>query len=390
MIKIETLHKEQCFGCGACAQSCRHAAISMKPDAEGFCYPAVDTSSCVECGLCEAACPAINLSSPQVAAGSHADTLPDIYAFRHRDDSILASSSSGGAFTAIAEFVLSQQGVVMGAAFTSEMEVRHTAVTTAEGLSALRGSKYAQSRIDGAYYEARKLLKQGRWLLFTGTPCQVAGLKGYLRHDYETLLTCDLLCRGVASPMLFKEWLDFVQSRLGKTVTDYHHRDKSRGWGLLSPKLIFADGTQDGGQDAWLWHRIHSSGLVNRPSCYHCPYSSTHREGDFSIGDFWGIEKSHPEQYDTRGVSLLMVNSEKARSLMPAIATAGIITAATVEECLQPCLQAPLEEPQQRQAFWADHSMMSFDRLCRKYFLWGLANRIKLKLRSIFSKLFSI
>ena len=217
---IEILHKEDCCGCEACRQCCPHKCISMKKDEEGFLYPIIDKTKCVECGLCERVCPVLN---------PYDEHLPiSISAFTHSDESIRMNSSSGGFFTKIAAAIIEQGGVVFGACFDDEWRVVHTYIDKTEELSLLQGSKYVQSSIGDLYINAKRFLQDGVPVLFTGTSCQIAGLKRFLRKDYDLLYTMDVICHGVPSPLVWKDYLHSILSV--SNIESVSFRNKSTGW----------------------------------------------------------------------------------------------------------------------------------------------------------------
>ena len=217
---IEILHKEDCCGCEACRQCCPHKCISMKKDEEGFLYPIIDKTKCVECGLCERVCPVLN---------PYDEHLPlSVNTFTHSDESIRMNSSSGGFFTKIAAAIIEQGGVVFGACFDDEWRVVHTYIDKKEKLSLLQGSKYVQSSIGDSYISAKRFLQDGVPVLFTGTSCQIAGLKRFLRKDYDLLYTMDVICHGVPSPLVWKDYLHSISSV--SDIESISFRNKSTGW----------------------------------------------------------------------------------------------------------------------------------------------------------------
>ena len=232
MIKI--IQKEQCCGCSACLHICPKHSISFREDKEGFLYPQVDTATCIDCGLCEKVCPVLNQGEERMPL--------KVYAAKHADDEIRMKSSSGGIFTLLADQIIDKGGVVFGARFNENWEVVHDYTETKEGLAPFRGSKYVQSNIGNSYKQVEEFLKTGREVMFTGTPCQVAGLKKFLRIDYENLLTVDFVCHGVPSPMVWRKYLaeEIVRQGNNPVVTGVNFRDKSTGWKKFSFVLNFS------------------------------------------------------------------------------------------------------------------------------------------------------
>ena len=216
---IEVKNKKDCCGCHACSAICAKHCITMKSDEEGFLYPIVDKDACTNCGLCEKVCPMLNQSEPSPPL--------KVYAGKNKDEEIRCQSSSGGIFTLLAEKVIGEGGVVFGAKFDKNWDVVHSWTDTLEGIAVFRGSKFVQSTIGEAYLDIKHFLKQGRKVLFSGTPCQITGLKKFLRKDYNNLLTVEVVCHGVASPRIWNEYLKSLQL---KNIGAISHKDKSSGW----------------------------------------------------------------------------------------------------------------------------------------------------------------
>lgn len=321
---IEIKDKKDCCGCHACASICAHRAITMQTDAEGFLYPMVDKSLCTDCGLCEQVCPIIH---------QNISKLPlEVYAARSNDEDIRRQSSSGGIFTLLAEAVIREGGVVFGAKFDEIWNVVHASTENLDGLGVFRGSKYVQSTIGNTYKEAKDFLQQGRKVLFTGTPCQIAGLKRYLRKDYDNLLTVDVICHGVPSPMVWQKYLSEVRESLCEKhnleksehsfplISDVSFRDKTNGWVRYGFRLRYSDSVM---KEGCLIHPFSKNVFMNcflsclslRPSCHSCPSKGGKSESDISIADFWGIEKYNFKFTDNKGVSAVLVNTEKGKAL---------------------------------------------------------------------------
>ena len=297
---------EYCTGCRACEQLCAHHAIEMKPDKEGFLSVYIDRDKCVDCGLCQNRCPQnalIQKSKPLMS-----------FAVRDKNTEELKVSASGGAFAAAARVILQRGGVIVGAAYRDDMTVGHFVVDRLEDLHKVQSSKYVQSNTEATYSQVKALLSNGREVLYSGTPCQIGGLRAYLRKDYDTLYTMDLICHGVASPKLFAKYLVWLGGKMKGKIIGYDFRDKSCGWGLdYMTKTKTKTKTKPSTLDPYYYHFL--KGTTYRECCYRCNYCTKERVGDITIGDYWGIEKEHPEFYSTNGVSCLLLNSKKGERL---------------------------------------------------------------------------
>jgi coenzyme F420-reducing hydrogenase beta subunit len=298
---------KDCCGCAACLNICPKDAITMIEDEAGFLYPRVNADLCVNCGLCRKVC-RFNETSGE-AAGE-----PKVYAAVINDRETLGQSSSGGVFSALANAVLQRGGAVFGAAWGEEFSLSHIAVRSAEELKRLRGSKYVQSSVGTTFREAKALLDAGEYVCYSGTPCQIAGLKAYLKKDYENLLTIDIICHGVPSLRMLKDDLRYVSGRNPDELKDVRFRDKSYGWGvkgsITAPdkKMKYNAGTSP-------YYFYFLKGEVYRESCYNCRFPSEKRQGDITLGDYWGIRSELVKRLGDvdpdRGVSCVLVNSDK-------------------------------------------------------------------------------
>ena len=325
---INIVNKSFCCGCAACVQICPKKCISLTEDKEGFLYPIVDKATCIDCGLCEKVCPYLTEGierEPKV-----------VYAAKHSNEDIRLQSSSGGVFTLLAEKIINDGGVVFGVRFDDKWEVEFAYSETIDGLSVFRGSKYVQARVGNAFIDAERFLKDGRKVLFSGTPCQIKGLLRYLRKDYENLMTVDFVCHGVPSPKVWRLYLKeevkrfahqgddgkniVLSSLVMPTIKGINFRDKSSGWKKYSFTLQLTKALAEGEQNSVLrsnkfyenpFMQAFLSDLILRPSCYMCPAKSGKSGSDITIGDFWGIEHIKPEIDDDKGVSLVMVHNEK-------------------------------------------------------------------------------
>lgn len=308
--------KGRCCGCGACANKCSKSAIAMTANEEGFLHPVVNNSLCVECGMCEEVCPGLN-----PAVGSKEE--PKAFVVQHKNDAIRKQSTSGGAFTAIAEEIIRRGGVVYGAAMTSDLKVCHEKISKIEDLYRFRNSKYVQSEIGECYKEAKKMLATGQYVCFSGTPCQINGLYKYLGNDFENLIAIDVVCKSVPSPLVFQKYVEFKKSKKDK-ISDIVFRDKKRGflyctmahYATHEDRAKFVSQYRRGSEsDEWL--RLFLSGKISRRSCTCCQYQSLDRVGDITLGDIW--ETNRASMDDNKGTTLVHVWTKKGLNLMVSI-----------------------------------------------------------------------
>ena len=334
---IHIIDKHDCCGCSACVQKCPKQCISMREDDEGFLYPHVDEAECIGCGLCEAVCPLLNVGEPMDAN--------KVLAAKNRDDGERMASSSGGVFIALAKDVIRRGGVVFGAVFDERWEVKHTSAETLDGVRRMMGSKYVQSRVESSFRDAEKFLRAGREVMFVGTPCQIAGLRGYLRKDYDGLLAVELLCHGAPSPGVWRKYLGEALSpsarrAAGKNtvlssslkfvpvITGIDFRDKQPyGWEKYS-FVVRGEAAFEADKNTVLlsdmffdnpFMRGFLKNIYLRPSCYRCKCKQGRSKSDLTLGDFWGVGKVMPGFADTKGVSLVLVNTEKGDAAFAAL-----------------------------------------------------------------------
>ena len=304
---VNVITSEQCCGCGACYNKCPAGAISMQENNEGFLAPVVDETKCTNCGMCQKACPSINVKYKN-------NPKPDCYAAM-ADDEIRMKSSSGGMFTLLANFILDKGGYVCGAAFDDDWNVHHIIIDNKEDLSKLRGSKYVQSDTENCYKEIKKLLDADKYVLFSGCPCQVAGLYTFLGKEYGKLLSVDILCHGAASRKVWKKYL--TENFQNKNILNINFRDKSEtGWACTHCTIILDNNEKFVSDD---YTKLFHKSIITRECCEKCQYSKFPRIGDLSLGDFWGINNYDNDFNDGKGTSLILINNKKVQKIFNSI-----------------------------------------------------------------------
>lgn len=333
---INITQKENCCGCSACAQRCPKQCITMQADDEGFLYPIIDANLCIDCGLCEKVCPIINQNEPRMPL--------KVYAAINKNEEIRMQSSSGGIFTLLAEKTIKEGGVVFGVKFDKNWQVVFDYTETVEGIAPFRGSKYVQATVGNAYKQTELFLKNGRKVLFSGTPCQIAGLKKFLRKEHENLLTVDIICHGVPSPKVWDRYLKDTCPKLLRTMPDGKNsvdsakggdykscieaisfRSKITGWKKFSFLLKLNFSTNNGkntvvfseefGKNNYM--QAFLTDTILRPSCYSCHTKNGKSNSDITIADYWGINTVNPSFDDDKGCGAILFNTEKGYTYYP-------------------------------------------------------------------------
>ena len=309
---IVSAGSDNCCGCTACISACPKQCITMEEDKEGFLYPKVDESLCIDCQLCIKVCPFHNPSEEEKPIS--------VFAAYNKDEATRLDSSSGGVFTLLATKVINNGGVVFGARYTSDWQVEIVPTDKIEDLSEFRGSKYLQAKVGKSFIQVKKYLKEGCQVLFSGTPCQAAGLRHYLRKDYDNLLIVDFVCHGVPSPKVWKMYLDEVTEAGKKAIRDIKFRDKTNGWKRFNFTLDYDENEQAYSMTSFNganhYMRAFLSDMILRPSCYNCQAKCGRSHSDITIADFWGIDQEIPEMDDDKGTSLLLVRTHKGKTAL--------------------------------------------------------------------------
>ncbi len=313
MIKITDKHN--CCGCEACVNACPKQCISFKADNEGFCYPTVDETICVECGACERTCPVLSPYETRKPCKQVAAINPN--------NQVRSESSSGGIFSMLAENTIKAGGVVFGVRFDENWQAVFDYTETIEGLAAFRGSKYIQARVGRAFIDAKVFLKHGRKVLFTGTSCQIAAMRHFLNRDYDNLLLVDIICHGVPSPKVWGLYLNEVTHNAVRAINDVQFRNKKQGWKRFNFDLTYDHQGKKYNISSWFlknhFMRIFLQDVILRPSCYNCQAKSGRSGSDMTIADFWGIDRLNPQMDDDGGTSLVLVYTDKGAAAMEAL-----------------------------------------------------------------------
>lgn len=308
--------KNKCCGCGACVSICPKNAIAMEVDEFGVSYPQIDNKKCIECGLCKGTC---NYNTAIL------NTPINVYAAANKNTVDILNATSGGIFTAMAKYCLSKDGYVYGVALDFEnqkINCHHIEINNVADLPKIQKSKYVQSDMEFTFKQIKQRLLAGKKVLFSGTPCQVSALKGYLKKDYDNLFTIDLICHGVPSLRLFADYVKFLEQKHKVDIRDYNFRDKKKGWGSNTSIVFNKNGkyrTKYVPSKTLSYTFLFYDCASFRENCYSCPYAKKERVGDITIGDFWGIEKEYPDLVTTgffdieKGVSCVLVNTEKGQ-----------------------------------------------------------------------------
>ena len=348
------VNHERCTGCMACANICPVKAIKISINDKGFEYPIIDKSICIKCGICDKICP---ITASKKNESNNRNTPIKIYAAKNKVENIRVKSSSGGVFYEISELILSEMnGCVCGAVYDENFEVKHIMTSKKEIRNNMQGSKYVQSKMGYLYKEIEEKLKEKKKVLFTGTPCEVDGVYKYLNGkniDSTNLYTCDIICHGVPSPGIYKEYLNKLEEKFSSKIKSINFRYKENEY-TQNIKIEFENGKQ------YISNYFKGDELYNlflkdyilRDSCYRCNYASTKRVSDITIGDFWGIEKTIKNFDDKKGVSLVLINTEKGKAIFGKVSDKFNLIESNIEDCMQNNLRKPCDIPPKYDELW--------------------------------------
>lgn len=381
MIDTKIKEKKDCVGCYACENICPINCISMINDEEGFWYPNVDYDKCVKCGKCINACPTVNYKT--------VENEPFAYACINKNESIRLESSSGGIFTLIAEEIIDNGGIVFGAEFNESFEVVHGYIDSKEEIKKFRGSKYVQSKIGDKYKLVKVILESGKEVLFTGTPCQIAGLKAFLGKSYKNLFCMDIICHGVPSPKVLRKYVEYRQKMANSSVQRINFRLKDESWKGYSVSFQFENNTEyrkNYKQD--LYMKAFLKDVCLRPSCYDCKFKTLHRESDITLADFWGIQNILPDMDDDKGTSLIFINSMAGQAMFEKIKDKIIFKEVDINDAVKynPSAIRSVKLNPKRNEFFSEIEDEPIDQLIKKYCADSMLIMIKRKLYALFKK----
>lgn len=364
-MKSEKIAEGHCCGCAACYAICPVGAITMKENENGFLVPAVDENICINCKACQNVCRSQN----------HFHKAVEVWIAKHRNKSIYLSSQSGGAFTAISDCILANRGVIYGAAMDANLNLIHIRAEAEETRNKMRGSKYIPSDISNVYSLLEQDLKNGRKVLFCGTPCQVSGILKYInakKIDPSDLYTVDLLCHGVPSISLWRKLKAYYENKIGCRIQGAELRTVSDG---KRPVICLKI------KDTWipdiLHRKLYYSNLALRPACYQCAFTSSNRIGDFTIGDAWGVDQHHSSFADDQGVSLILFNTAKSLELQKNIRKAMAAESVKLEDYIQQSMQSAAAPKRSPEEFWHDFHNKNFSYIIEKYAKHNLLLNLK-------------
>lgn len=382
MIKITD--KTKCSGCSACSAICPKNCIEMKADNEGFLYPEVNNSECIDCGLCEKICPILN----PVEEKEHSQKG---FIVQNKNEQVRKESTSGGFFSVLAEYVINKNGVVFGVSYDEDFQVRHTYVDKVEDLKYFRNSKYVQSDVKNTFKEVLSFLKQNVLVLYSGTPCQIEGLRSYLKKDYENLITVDISCHAVPSPLIWNKYLETVKKQYSKNVSNILFRDKSHyGYKYSTMSIKDKSGKElcNSGVETNPMLRAFFSDICDRPACYDCSFKKRYRVSDFTMWDCFSVYDFDKSMDDDKGTTRVLIQSEKGVEIFDQIKdkmTICEVDADRLVKGVKEIFESVKLNPN-RDKFFEEATVLSGEDLFKKWFPVNYKTQIKKNVRILFVK----
>lgn len=378
MIKIED--KADCCGCSACKSICPKGAIEMVDDEKGFKYPKIDKTRCIGCNLCSKVCP--------IKKNMKIENMPIAYACYNKDLKERLKSSSGGIFSLLSKKILAKNGYVVGAAFDENFDVKHVIINNVNDLDLLRTSKYVQSDIGDTYIKTKNLLTDGKYVLFTGTPCQIEGLISFLGKEYDNLYLQDIICHGVPSPLVWHKYKNYRLQKDNSVIKKINFRNKDNGWKKFYLKFEYNDKVYKENQQNDYYLLAFLKNVILRDSCYKCKFKKKNRISDITLADFWGVENILPDMFDDKGTSLVIVNSQKGKKLFDSISSNIEKREILFENAIKynKNMTSSVNENKNRDRFFEHLNKFSFEKLYKKYII---DNSLKSKIKKFLKKLVS-
>ena len=374
--KIPLLNEapEKCCGCTACYAACPVGAISMREDEEGFLYPEISSEKCLGCNKCENVCAfkKKNVSN---------EIILSVYAVKHSSEEIRMDSRSGGIFTALSDETLKNGGAVYGCVMKDQYTAVHIRAESTDDRNKMRGSKYIQSDMGDCFQQVKKDLLSDRYVLFSGTSCQIDGLKSYLGKEYERLLCIDIVCHSVPSRKIWEDFVRYQEKKYGQCVGIDFRNKRDFGWADHIETLSFDKNRKKRYVDTEIFKNLFYGDYISRPSCYECPYKSIYHPGDITIGDYWGIDKAAPGFNDNKGVSLVIINTEKGKAAFEAVKENCTFQETKIEDSIQSPFVKPISRPQNRASFWDDYKNRKFSYIIKKYGTKNWKQKVKFCIR---------
>lgn len=378
---IEIKDKKMCCGCTACVNICPKQCIHMEYDEEGFLYPVVNKEKCINCGLCEKVCPILNKKEEKICNQK-------AYVINNKNDEIRKESTSGGAFTAIAKYIIKNGGVVYGATFNDNWEVVHKKAEREQDLKQFRGSKYVQSNLDHIFSEIKKQLDEDRWVCFSGTPCQIEGISNFLKKDYDKLVLVDVVCRAVPSPGFLKKYLKYIKENKlnGNEINQVLFRDKSKyGYRYSTMTIKTEKDTYRAGVETDPYLRAFFENYSDRPSCYECKFRKKCRNSDFTIWDCFNIEDFNKEMDDNKGTTRMLIHSDKGKKIFENLKEDFYYIEVSPEQLTKDVreMKYSVKPNINREDFFCDMNVMDTEEVIKKYFPDTIKVKIERKARKI-------
>jgi len=374
--------KEKCSGCSSCKSICAHNAISMISDDKGFKYPYIDETLCINCNMCSKVCPSIN--------DSFIEKDIKVYACYNKNFQERINSSSGGCFILLAKEILKLGGVVFGAAFDDKNVVKHFYIEKEEEISQFMGSKYVQSDIGDCFVSVKNFLKNDKYVLFTGTPCQINGLLNYLGKDYPKLYTQDFICHGVPSPLIWEKYILYLSK--GGRISDISFRNKDNGWKNFNVSYLKSGEKQSVIHKEDPFMKLFLNDIILRDSCYNCSSKTVYRKSDITLADYWGVHIAHPEMDDDKGTSVVLVNTEKGHEIFNKIKSNLVYIESDIKniELYNKSISKSAVKNKYRDKVFKTINIDNFSRISNKYTKIPLFKWFKYKLHGLMKRLLPI